>query len=77
MNNLYHTNMMGKLARHVGLIGIAIGGAGVARTVSSIIAWNINDYMHANKAYQLPLYSRITIDFITLMGGIYTYQKYM
>lgn len=69
--------MMGKLTRHVGLIALTIGGAGLVRTVSSIIAWNINDYMHANKAYQLPLYSRITIEFITLMGGIYTYRKYM
>lgn len=69
--------MMGKLIRHVGLIGLTIGGAGLARTVSSIIAWNINDYMHANKAYKLPLYSRITIELITLMGGIYTYRKYM
>lgn len=69
--------MIDKLTKQVGLIGLTIGGAGLARTVSSIIAWNINDYMHANKAYQLPLYSRITIDFITLMGGIYTYRKYM
>lgn len=69
--------MIGKVARQVGLIGITIGGAGLARTISSIIAWNINDYMHANKAYQLPLYSRITIEFITLMGGIYTYRKYI
>ena len=69
--------MIGKVARQVGLIGITIGGAGLVRTISSIIAWNVNDYMHANKAYKLPLYSRITIDFITLMGGIYTYRKYM
>ena len=69
--------MIDKLTRQVGLIGLTIGGAGLARTLSSIIAWNINDYMHANKAYQLPLYSRVTIDFITLMGGIYTYRKYM
>ena len=44
--------MIGKVARQVGLIGLTIGGAGLARTISSIIAWNINDYMHANKAYQ-------------------------
>lgn len=69
--------MIGKVARQIGLIGLTIGGAGLVRTISSIIAWNINDYMHANKAYQLPLYSRITIEFITLMGGIYTYRKYM
>lgn len=69
--------MIGKLARQVGVIGLTIGGAGLARTVSGIIAWNINDYMHANKAYQLPLYSKIMIDFITLIGGIYTYQKYI
>lgn len=69
--------MINKVIRQIGLIGITIGGAGLARTISSIIAWNVNDYMHTNKAYHLPLYSKITIDFITLMGGIYTYQKYM